>query len=106
MFCQCILRFKPFSVASVCAKLDKPLNFTSSSDFDDKIYSATQKESLINENEIFKEDESIIHRNRFGFLKAVLIIIAGIYFGAWLAMIGAYVLEELEIFVDDDEDDD
>mgnify|MGYP002649451431 CR=1 FL=1 len=96
--------------SSCCAKQDKPfnhpLNFTSSSDFDDKAYSATLRESLVNENEIFKEEESIIHRNRFGFLKAVLIIIAGIYFGAWLAMIGAYVLEELEIFVDDDEDDD
>lgn len=59
-------------------------------------------ESLLNDNDILQEPEG----TRIGLLKAIFVIILGLYIGAWLAMIGAYLLEELEIFVDDDNDDD
>ncbi|KAH9425409.1 Essential MCU regulator, mitochondrial [Dermatophagoides pteronyssinus] len=44
-------------------------------------------------------------REHWGVLKAIIIIIAGIYFGAWVAMIGAKLLEDLDIFVQDHNDD-
>lgn len=77
---------------------------TSSSEFDGNNAFTQQSPHLISDNDIFRQDPGT--RNRFGILKAILIIMAGIYFGAWCAMAGAYVLEELEIFVDDDDDDD
>ncbi|OTF72546.1 hypothetical protein BLA29_004660 [Euroglyphus maynei] len=45
-------------------------------------------------------------REHWGILKAIIIIIAGIYFGAWVAMIGAKLLEDLDIFVQDHDNDD
>lgn len=45
-------------------------------------------------------------RERFGITKSMLIIVFGVYFGAVLAKLCAYVLEELDIFIDDDLDDD
>lgn len=45
-------------------------------------------------------------RERLGIIKAIIIIIAGIYFGAWVAMIGAKLLEDLDIFVQDRDGDD
>ncbi|UXI22150.1 1-phosphatidylinositol-4 5-bisphosphate phosphodiesterase [Sarcoptes scabiei] len=54
------------------------------------------------EQDIVKEPP----RERFGVLKAMIIIVSGIYFGAWLAMISAKLLEDLEIFVQNDDDTD
>ena len=47
-----------------------------------------------------------LQKTRFGILKAILVIVGGIYFGAFFAALGANMLEELEIFVRDDDDDD
>lgn len=61
-------------------------------------------------DETFPFEQDIVKeppRERFGVIKAIVIIVSGIYFGAYVAMVGAKLLEELDIFVresDDDED--
>ncbi|RWS31790.1 hypothetical protein B4U80_07991 [Leptotrombidium deliense] len=43
---------------------------------------------------------------RFGMLKVITTIMLGVYFGAFIAKLGANLLEEYEIFVRGDDDDD
>lgn len=75
--------------------------FSSSSDNENKDHFTDNMEYTITEKDIVREPS----RERFGILKTAFVIISGIYFGAWLAMVGATVLEDLEIFVNEDDDD-
>lgn len=47
-----------------------------------------------------------LQKNPFGILKALIVIAAGVYAGALFAAVGANMLEELDIFVQEDDDDD
>lgn len=73
---------------------------TSSSEMDEEKRRKNETD-FISDMDILQEPT----RERFGFTKAVIIIIVGIYAGAWMAAMGAHVLEELEIFIDCEEDD-
>lgn len=70
----------------------------------------SSQDQIGNLNETFPFEQDIVKeppRERFGVIKAIIIIVSGIYFGAYVAMVGAKLLEDLDIFVreiDDDEE--
>lgn len=74
---------------------------TSSSELEEEEKRRQKDTDFISDMDILQEPS----RERFGLLKSLAIIVLGVYAGAWLAMIGAHVLEDLEIFIDCEEDD-
>ncbi|RWS12302.1 hypothetical protein B4U79_00243 [Dinothrombium tinctorium] len=72
--------------------------------------STATSSSIASEKQSFNELDELLARStqrpRFGLLKVMATILLGVYFGAFIAKLGANLLEEYEIFVHGENEDD